>query len=250
MAKTSGNRVLVAGMLSPLIAAFLGLYVYAALTRASENLNQDYVYRLMSVSLVMVVPFLVTLAFAIPELRRGALTRSGKIGVGVAVLSLCLTFVPIRGLIVRVQQARNAAIQDAAAPLFATVDIMGNPHRLQDHLGKVVLINAWATWCPPCREEMPLLDQLYESRKDRGFIVFGFSNEDVDLQKQFVREQLSVDYPLLTIDGEVPSLYRDVQRWPAFFLIDRKGRLQPAPQSGEPFEKMEAAVDALLGAGS
>ena len=135
MAKTSGNRVLVAGMLSPLIAAFLGLYVYAALTRASENLNQDYVYRLMSVSLVMVVPFLVTLALAIPDLRRGALTRSGKIGVGVAVLSLCLTFVPIRGLIVRVQQARNAAIQDAAAPLFATVDIMGNPHRLQVGIG-------------------------------------------------------------------------------------------------------------------
>jgi thiol-disulfide isomerase/thioredoxin len=153
---------------------------------------------------------------------------------------------PIRGLIGRMQQARNVAIQDLAAPSFDTVDILGKPHRLRDHIGKVVLINAWATWCPPCKKEMPELDRLYQTRKDDGLIVFGLSTEDVALQQKFVKDEVSVSYPLLTVNGDVPSLYQDIQRWPALFLIDRKGTLQPVAQAGEPFEKVEAAVDALL----
>ncbi len=93
---------------------------------------------------------------------------------------------------------------------------------------------------------MPALDRLYQKRKADGFMVFGISSEDVDLQRKFVQEQVSVSYPLLTVDGDVPSLYRDVQRWPTTFLIDRMGRLQPAPSPEQPFEKLEAAVDALL----
>jgi peroxiredoxin len=246
MMRASKSRVFVAGVLSPFLSAFLGLYVYAALTRASENLDQDFVRRLVSVTLAMTVPFLVTVLLAIADARRGALSRSAKIGLGIAALSLALTWVPIRGLVVRVQQAQNTAIQDLAAPLFDTVDISGKTHRLADHLGKVVLINAWATWCPPCREEMPLLDKLYETRRDRGFMVFGLSTEDTELQRKFVQEKLSVNYPLLTANGDMPGLYQDIQRWPAFFLIDRKGRLQPAPQAGQAFDKVEAAVDALL----
>jgi peroxiredoxin len=246
MGKTSNYRVLFAGILSPPLAALLGLYVYSTLTQASADRNQDFVFRLTAVTLVMVAPFLLTLIVALPDLRRRTLTLAGKAGLGIAVLSLCLTWLPLRGLIGRVQQARNVAIQDVVAPAFDTVDIAGKPHHLDDHLGKVVLINAWATWCPPCKEEMPALDDLYQRRKDEGFIVFGLSMEDVDLQRKFVKEQVSVSYPLLTVEGNVPSLYRDIQRWPALFLIDRKGRLQPAPQAGEPFERVEAAVDALL----
>jgi len=246
MTKASNYLVLVAGILSPPLAAFLGLYVYGAVTRASENLNQDFVFRLTVVTLAMAAPFFMTLLLAVKDLRRRTLNRYGKTGLGIAVLSLCLTFMPLRGLIGRVQQAHNVAMQDVTAPPFDTVDIAGGAQRLRDHMGKVVLINAWATWCPPCREDMPLLDQLYQRRKDEGFIVFGLSIEDVDLQRKFVNEQVSVTYPLLTLNGEMPVLYRDVQRWPAFFLIDRKGRLQPAPQAGEPFQKIEDAVDALL----
>jgi thiol-disulfide isomerase/thioredoxin len=198
------------------------------------------------VTLVMTAPFFLTLFLAIVELRRGTLTGAGKAGLVIAALSLCLTWMPLRGLIGRVQQARNVAASDVAAPLFDTTDILGNSHRLQDHAGKVVLINAWATWCPPCREEMPALDELYKKRKDQGLIVFGISTEDMDLQRKFVKEHVPVSYPLLTLNGSVPSLYQDIQRWPALFLIDRKGRLQPVPQAGEPFEKVEAVVDALL----
>ena len=77
-------------------------------------------------------------------------------------------------------------------------------------------------------------------------MVFGLSTEKLELQQKFVKEQLSVSYPLLTINGNVPSLYKDIQRWPAPFLIDRKGELQPVPQAGREFEKIEAAVDSVL----
>ena len=132
-----------------------------------------------------------------------------------------------------------------AAPPFDTIDTQGNTERLGDQAGKVVLVNIWATWCGPCRNEMPKLDHLYRERKDRGLVVFGLSDEDVSVQQKFI-EQVPVSYPLLTQKGKVPNLYREIARYPAIFLIDRSGRLQPAPGPDQPFEKLEVAVDALL----
>jgi peroxiredoxin len=85
-------------------------------------------------------------------------------------------------------------------------------------------------------------------RKNQGFIVFRLSQEDAELQKKFV-QQVPVTYPLLTVQGSVPQIYRDIARYPAMFLIDRQGRLQPAPGPDQPFVKVEAAVDALLNSG-
>jgi len=220
--------------------------VYGELTAASTDRNEDFVYRLTVVILAMTAPAVLTFSLALWSRRSGMWSRSDRVGLSIAMLSLGLAFVPLRGLIGRMQQARNLAVEDVAAPQFETVDITGKTHRLQDHLGRVVLINAWATWCPPCREEMPLLDRLYSDRRDDGLTVFGLSIEELELQQKFVKEQVPVSYPLLTINGNVPSLYKDIQRWPAFILIDRKGKLQPVPQAGESFEKIEAAVDALL----
>jgi peroxiredoxin len=79
--------------------------------------------------------------------------------------------------------------------------------------------------------------------------VFGISSEDADLQRRF-RSIVPVSYPLLTESGQVPSLYRDIAKYPATFLIDRQGRLQPAPGPDQPFQDLQAAVDRLLRAGS
>jgi len=79
-------------------------------------------------------------------------------------------------------------------------------------------------------------------------VVFGLSDEDVNLQKRFL-QLVPVTYPLLTVKGQVPNLYRDIARYPAIFLIDRNGRLQPAPSPDQPFETLQREVDALLKAG-
>ncbi len=164
-----------------------------------------------------------------------------------ALLSLGLVWKPVTDGILRVKQSRNLALHDVAAPLFNTTDISGNPQRLANHQGEVVLVNIWATWCEPCRTEMPKLDKLYRERKTEGLIVFGMSDESIETQQKFL-QQVPVSYPLLLSTGQVPSLYRDIARYPAIFLIDRQGRLQPAPGPDRPFESIRNAVDSLLNA--
>ncbi len=242
-------RVLVSGILSPLIALLLYVLVYGTLTRYSTDLEKDWLFRLSLSTLAMTVPFLFTLALAIKDRRRQAFSLAGKVGLAIAVLSLGLAWKPVSDGILRSRQSRNMALRGVAAPLFDTPDLQGKTQRLADQKGKVVLVNIWATWCEPCRQEMPKLDRLYRDRQSQGFVVFGLSDESVDQQRKFV-ERVPVSYPLLTVSGKIPDLYRDIARYPAIFLIDRQGRLQPAPGPDEPFASVEAAVDALLATGS
>ncbi len=241
----SKYSVLISGILSPFAAILLYALVYETLTRRSTDLENDWLFRLSVSTLAMAVPLLVTFALAMRNRRRHALTLSGKIGLVIAILSLALAWRPVSDGITRSKQSRNLAMRDVAAPPFDTPDISGKPQRLGDHKGEVVLVNIWATWCGPCRAEMPKLDRLYQERKGQGFIVFGLSDEGVAVQRKFVG-QVPVSYPLLTLNGNVPNLYRDIARYPAIFLIDRRGQLQPAPGPDEPFERVEAVVDELL----
>jgi thiol-disulfide isomerase/thioredoxin len=245
MTKLSKHRVLIFGILSPLAAQFLYALVYGTLTRYSADLEKDWLFRLSASTLAMTVPFLVTLILAVKDGRRHAFFRSGKIGLAIATLSLCLTWKPVSDGLNRAKQVRNLAMRDVAAPPFDTMDIFGKTQRLGDHKGEVVLVNIWATWCGPCRNEMPKLERLYQKHKQQGFTVFGLSDESVDVQRSFL-EQVPVTYPLLTLSRGVPDLYRDIARYPAIFLIDRQGQLQPAPGPDQPFEKVESAVDGLL----
>lgn len=241
----SRHSILVAGLLSPVAAVVFGKLVYETLTWRSTDPENDWFFRLFWSGLAMILPFLFTFFLAVKDRRRGPLSLSAKVGLALALLSAFLAARPIRSGITRSAQSRNEAKRDVTAPLFDTVDIFGNPQRLGDQKNKVVLVSIWASWCEPCRAEMPKLDELYRARKDQGLMVFGISNEDVALQRRFV-QTVPVAYPLLTLSGEVPPLYRDIVRYPAIFLIDRQGRLQPAPGPEQPFEKLQAAVDALL----
>ena len=248
MTKLSQYRILISGILSPPAALFLYALVYSILTRASADLEKNWLFRLSLSTLAMTLPFLFTLALTIKGVRRHSISLSGKIGFALAILSLGLAWKPVSDGFTRWKQSRNMAMRDVAAPLFDTVDLDGRPQRLGDQKGKVVLVNIWATWCGPCKSEMPRLDRLYQERKDQGFIVFGLSDEEVAMQRKFL-ERIAVTYPLLTTKGQIPSLYRDIARYPAIFLIDRSGKLQLAPSPDQPFEKVEAAVDVLLKSG-
>jgi thiol-disulfide isomerase/thioredoxin len=239
-------RTLVSGILSPLLAAGLGMLTYGRLTQASADVDEDFVFRLLTTTFAMTVPFWVTLLLAERDRSRARFGKASGTGLGLAVLSLVLAWVPVQGLIARSRQATALALAGVEAPPMDTVDIAGKSHKLSDHRGRVVLLNIWATWCGPCREEMPKLDRLYRERRDRGLMVFGLSTEDLDLQRKFAKEQVSVSYPLLTLQGNVPAVYRTTARYPANFLIDRAGRFRPAPSAEEPFENLAAKVDELL----
>jgi len=249
MAKLSKYRVLTAGVVSPLAAQFLYVLVYSILKGLSSDLEKDWLFRFSLSTVAMTLPFLVTLVLALKDHRRDALSLSGKMGLAIAVLSLGLAWVPVSDGITRWKQSQNMAMRDVDAPPFETLDLYGKAQRLRDQQGKVVLVNIWATWCAPCRKEMPKLERLYQERREQGLVVFGLSSEDLDLQRRYVKE-VPVSYPLLTLSGQVPKFYTDIARFPAIFLIDRYGRLQPVPAPDQPFDKLEAAVITLLNRGS
>lgn len=245
MEKLSEYRVLVSGILSPIMAVLLSVLVNGALMRWRADPKQDWLFRLSVSTVVMVVPFAVTLVFAMKDRSRSGFLLSKKIGLAIAILSLGLIAKPVSDGFARSKQERNRQMRDVAAPVLETTDLSGSRLHLEDYKGKVVLVNIWEPWCAPCRAEMPALDRLYQERKDRGFVVLGMSDESIASQKKFLTE-VKVTYPLLILTRDVPSLYRDIARYPETFLVDREGRLQPAPDLGQPFEKLEADVDALL----
>lgn len=243
MSRLSRHRILLLGILSPILALICHALVYTTLTALSSNHDKDWVFRLSASTIVMAVPLIIVLVMLRKEPR--PLSTSTKTGVAFAVLSLGLASHPISDGIVRYKQIRNLSMHDVPAPLFDTTDISGKTQRLADEKGKVVLVSLWATWCPPCRAEMPKLDRLYQERKEQGLVVFGLSTEDTETQKQYSKEQ-PVNYPLLTLQGNVPNFYRDIVRLPSFILIDRAGRLQVAPAGDQSFERVQEAVDTLL----
>ena len=248
MGKLSKHRVLVAGIFSPLFALVLNIIFIQTLLALSSNPENNWRLRLFISSLALPVPFLATLVLALKDRRRADLSLSAKIGLGIAALSLLLIAKPAMDGLARSKQSRNMAMHDVPAPMFNSFDIQGTPQRLADYKGKVVLVNIWATWCEPCRNEMPQLDKLYQSRKGRGFIVLGISDETIAKQQAFL-SQVPVTYPLLTITPGVPAFYREIAKYPAIFLIDREGRLHPSPNESQGFGNVEEVVDSLLSAG-
>ncbi len=107
---------------------------------------------------------------------------------------------------------------------FTLDDLQGKTWTLQALRGKIVLVNFWATWCPPCRKEMPDLDALYQRFKNRGFVILGISDEDAPKVKQLLAER-SVTYPILLDPGrKVNQLFR-IEGIPKSFLFDRNGKM-------------------------
>ena len=239
------RKLAIFGILSPVLALLFYVVVYNILTTLSSNLEKDWVFRLTASAISMTIPFFIVVVMAARASRQGPLSLAAKIGIAIATLSLGVVFFPIRDGLGRAKQTRNRQLHDVAAPDFALTDLHGNPQRLADYKGKVVLINIWATWCEPCRNEMPKLDQLYREKQAQGFVVLGMSDESVATQQKFLT-QVPVTYPLLLANDTIPQLYREIAQYPAAFLIDRQGRLQPAPAPRQPFEQTVAAVGALL----
>lgn len=136
------------------------------------------------------------------------------------------------------------------APGFSLNDMDGEPHALADYRGMVVLVNFWATWCPPCRREMPALERLYLKLRERGFMVLAINQwEDADLVFSYMG-QLNVfpSFPVLFDPESRVSADYGVKGLPTSFLIDRDGRLVYRAVGGREFDhpEIERVVESLL----
>jgi peroxiredoxin len=107
---------------------------------------------------------------------------------------------------------------------FTLSDLQGNPWHLRDLKGKVVLVNFWATWCPPCRKEMPDLQALYDRYKDQGFVVVSISDEEAAKVQPFIAEQ-KITYPVLLDPGRKINDLFQVEGIPKSFVYNREGKL-------------------------
>ena len=121
--------------------------------------------------------------------------------------------------------AELAAIQaDQAAADFTLQDITGKSWTRSALKGKVVLVNFWATWCPPCRKEMPDLEALYKEFGDRGLVVLGISDEVATTVDPFIAKT-GYTFPILLDPGRKVNTRYHIQGIPNSFLYDRQGHL-------------------------
>jgi cytochrome c biogenesis protein CcmG/thiol:disulfide interchange protein DsbE len=112
------------------------------------------------------------------------------------------------------------------APDFALKDADGRTVRLSDYRGKVVLLDFWATWCGPCKIEIPWFMELERQNKDRGFAVLGVSMDDEgwEVVKPFLSD-LGVNYRVVIGNDTTSQLYGGIDALPTTFLIDRTGKI-------------------------
>lgn len=133
------------------------------------------------------------------------------------------------------------------APEFTLLDIDGNKVSLSDFKGKVVILDFWATWCPPCIAEIPHFIELYDEYKNRGLEVIGIS---VDWNGQRVvpsfAEERGMNYILLLGDDEVTDLYGGIISIPTTFILDREGGIRKRYMGYRDKEVFERDIKELL----
>ena len=109
------------------------------------------------------------------------------------------------------------------APDFDTVDLNGKVWSLSDLKGKVVFVNFWATWCPPCREEMPSMQRLYtQLPKDKFEMIALFNNDKPDLVKNFIAK-LGLTFPILSDEYNFAGTKYGLTGLPETFIVDKQG---------------------------
>ncbi len=133
------------------------------------------------------------------------------------------------GLLVSVLAATSLAssgLEGQVAPDFALKSSTGENLRLSEYRGDVVMINFWATWCGPCRQEMPLLDELYTRYARVGFSLLGVNIDDDSRRAMQMVEELGVSFPVLFDSRKEVSKLYEVEAMPVTVLVDREGNVR------------------------
>lgn len=120
----------------------------------------------------------------------------------------------------------SSSLEGKTAPDFVLKSSVGDNLRLSEYRGDVVMINFWATWCGPCRQEMPLLDELYSRYGRVGFSLLGVNIDDNSSKAMNMASELGVSFPVLFDSDKAVSKLYEVEAMPVTVLIDREGTVR------------------------
>jgi cytochrome c biogenesis protein CcmG, thiol:disulfide interchange protein DsbE len=172
--------------------------------------------------------------------------RSRTVG-SLVILSLLLLLLiaPIGHMPLVAQAATHGVGVGQSAPNFSRVDLTHRRIVLSAYLGKIVLLNFWATWCEPCLTEMPTFVEWQKQYGSRNFQVIGISMDDADPDVTATVSRLKLNYPVLMGDEHLGADYGGVLGLPVTFLIDRDGKIQ-ARYQGMSLTRIHSDIQNLL----
>jgi cytochrome c biogenesis protein CcmG/thiol:disulfide interchange protein DsbE len=185
--------------------------------------------------------------------------RSRWIIAGAAALSLALLTLPLlrgkmggeaippRSRTASSSPARASCDAEGTAKFdFILKDEHNVPVKMADYKGKVVLLNFWATWCGPCKVEIPAFVQLYDQYKDKGLVIVGVSVDDSPQQLQAFMKEYHMNYPVLQMTPDVETAYGPFYGYPTSFFIARDGSICVKHLGPATKEQFETQIKALL----
>jgi peroxiredoxin len=141
----------------------------------------------------------------------------------------------------------SLAGESKLAPDFTLTDLDGRKLRLSDYKGKVVLLDFWATWCGPCRTEIPHFVEMQNKYGAEGFQVVGVSMDDDAKPVREFSQQYKLNYPVAVGDDKLAELYGGVLGLPVNFIIDREGRIYAKHLGATSVSVFDQEVNDLLG---
>lgn len=133
---------------------------------------------------------------------------------------------PLMALLMLVATPLQAKNANGPAPDFTLKTLDGRNMKLSELAGNVVMINFWASWCAPCRVEMPKLNDLYNKYKDLGFVLLGVNVEQQEQPPRNFLKKRPVDFPILLDKGNDVSKQYHVIAMPTTVLVDRSGNMR------------------------
>ncbi len=142
----------------------------------------------------------------------------------------------------------SSSTKSQAAPEFSFSSLEGKTVAMKDLANKVVIVDFWATWCGPCREEIPHLNKLYAELKGKGLEIVGISMDvdGTDAVKDFARE-FRIQYPIVLGDEKIAEEFGGIIGLPTTFIIDRQGNVAKKYIGLPPAADMERIIKELVG---